>query len=126
MDRRLVATRTFGWVMVVAGVAHFVSPAFFLGFFRGAPAWVPALILVYASGVVEAAVGVMAIRSATAARGTVAIFGLMIAYLPIHLIDVLRDQPAVGSATAAWIRLPLQLVLIAWAWWISPLSSRHR
>jgi uncharacterized membrane protein len=40
----------------------------------------------------------------------------MIAFLPLHIIDVFLDNPAIGSKTLAYIRLPLQFVLIFWAW----------
>jgi len=118
---REIAARAFGAVMLVAGVAHFAVAGLFLGFFAGAPAWVPALPLVYASGVVELLVGVALLLPATRALGALATLGMMVAYLPLHALDALRAHPVVGSPAAAWIRLVLQFALIAWAWWISPL-----
>jgi uncharacterized membrane protein len=43
-------------------------------------------------------------------------FLLMIAFLPLHIVDVFKDNPAIGSTTLAYIRLPIQFILIYWAW----------
>jgi hypothetical protein len=42
----------------------------------------------------------------------------MLAFLPLHLMDVFKDAPAIGSHKAALVRLPLQFVFILWAWFI--------
>ena len=47
---------------------------------------------------------------------TLGILLIMIAFLPLHVWDVFRDDPAIGSKALAYTRLPLQCVLIAWAW----------
>ena len=49
---------------------------------------------------------------------TLGIFLLMIAFLPIHVIDAFHDEPAIGSKALAYVRLPLQFVLIGWAWFV--------
>ena len=124
---RSVLTYLFGGTMVLAGAAHFLQPDFFLGFFGGAPAWVPALLLIYASGVVEIASGVLTLVPSTRRMGALLILLLMVGFLPVHVVDLLREHPVVGSDAAAWIRLPMQLVLIAWAYFIGPLwESRRR
>lgn len=42
----------------------------------------------------------------------------MIVFLPIHIWDVTKEIPAIGSKTAAGIRLGIQFLLIAAGWWI--------
>jgi hypothetical protein len=42
---------------------------------------------------------------------------LMIAFLPIHIIDIFRENPVIGSQVAALIRVPVQLLIIAGAWY---------
>lgn len=123
---RETTARVFGVVMLVAGVAHFLAPRFYLRFFAGGPDWVPGLFLVHASGVAEAVAGAATLARITRAMGTVAIFAMMLAFLPVHVVDLFRDNPVVGSVAAAWVRLPMQFVLIALAWWISPLWARRR
>jgi uncharacterized membrane protein len=43
---------------------------------------------------------------------------MMLAFLPLHILDVFKENPAIGSHEAALVRLPLQFVLILWAWFI--------
>jgi hypothetical protein len=42
----------------------------------------------------------------------------MVLFLPLHIIDIFKETPAVGSHQAALIRLPFQFLFIAWAWYI--------
>jgi hypothetical protein len=43
----------------------------------------------------------------------------MIIFLPLHVWDVFRDKPAIGSHQIALIRLPIQFLLIFIGWFIS-------
>jgi uncharacterized membrane protein len=47
------------------------------------------------------------------------ILAMMLVFLPLHIWDIFRENPAIGSHKVALIRLPIQFVLIAWAWFIS-------
>jgi len=51
--------------------------------------------------------------------GTLGILLLMLAFLPLHVMDVFSDQPAIESHQLALIRLPIQFVFILWAWFIN-------
>jgi len=44
---------------------------------------------------------------------------LMLAFTPIHLWDLFSATPAIGSRTAAWIRIAVQSLFIAWMYWLS-------
>lgn len=105
-------------LMVTAGVLHFAMPA---AFAKAVPSYLPyPFALVYISGFFEILGGIglliPQLRRA-AAWGLVALF---IAVFPanvnmaIHQIP-LGEMPT--SALALWIRLPVQLVLLAWAHW---------
>jgi uncharacterized membrane protein len=115
--------------MVGAGALHFLRPAPYVAI---VPPQLPApLALVYISGVAEIAGGLGLILPATrrlAAWGLVALF---IAIFPANIymataaINPLGGEPP--PALVLWGRLPLQLVLIAWAAWYAQrrvLSSR--
>ncbi len=119
---RTIATVVFGVFMLLGGVGHFVQPSFYLGFF---PEGVPAELLISLSGVVEVAIGLATLVPKTRLLGARAILVAMLVFLPLHVVDVFRDHPAIGSHTAALIRLPIQFVLIAWAAWISGLFPRR-
>jgi uncharacterized membrane protein len=109
-------------VMVGAGVAHFVIPRSYAAMM---PPWLPApVVLVYLSGVAEIGLGAaLAVPrlSRLAGWGLVALF---IAVFPANLHHALSgglhhpDLPeAFADPVGAWVRLPFQLVFIAWAWW---------
>jgi uncharacterized membrane protein len=107
------------FAMMFVGVSHFMNPEPFV---RIVPAALPApLVLVYVSGFFELLGGagllVARVRRA-AAWGLVALY---VAVFPANVnmalnhISLSPDHPI--PAFALWLRLPLQGVLIAWAWW---------
>jgi uncharacterized membrane protein len=121
MNRDLVKT-VLRWLMTIlmtfAGVMHFVKPASFVAM---VPSQLPApLLLVQVSGVAEIAGGLGLILPQTrrlAAWGLVALF---IAVFPANVNMAVHHLPLDGKPVAPallWARLPLQLVLIAWAAW---------
>ncbi len=113
----------FGLAFVWAGVNHFVNPDFYV---RIMPPYLPAhLALVYLSGIAEAVLGAMLLVprwSRVAAWGLVA---LLVAVFPanVHMATHPEDFASVASAGLLWLRLPLQAVLILWAWWYTRPSS---
>ena len=112
---KLILTVLFGLFLIAGGVNHFLTPDLYLPFIPGG---LPGLIIIYASGVIEVALGLGAFVPATRRLATLGILVLMIAFLPLHVMDVFKEHPAVGTHQVALIRLPLQFVLIAWAWFI--------
>ncbi len=108
-------TFLFGLFMILGGVMHFVNPAMYDPFI---PDFLPKVFINYASGLLEVAVGIAAMTPSYRAWGTLAILLLMLAFLPLHIMDVFKEHPAIGNHQLALIRLPIQLVLITWAWFI--------
>ena len=107
----------FGIAFVLAGINHFVKPDFYV---QMMPPYLPwHLPLVYLSGIAEVVLGGMLLVprwSRVAAWGLVA---LLVAVFPANLHMALNPElfASVASATMLWVRLPLQAVLILWAWW---------
>ena len=104
--------------MIFAGVMHFVRPR---GFARIVPRWLPApLTLVYVSGFFEVLLGLGLLFTPTqrwAAWGLVALF---VAVFPANVnmaVNHIGFGRNPGPRWLLWARLPLQGVLIAWAWW---------
>jgi uncharacterized membrane protein len=103
-------------VFVAAGLNHFIMPELYV---RMMPAYLPAhLELVYLSGLFEvlggAAVVLPRLRS-VAGWGLVV---LLVAVFPANLHMAFRAESFPGlPPLALWGRLPIQGVLIAWAWW---------
>ena len=102
--------------MIVAGINHFVKPEIYLPFI---PAFLPATFVNYSFGFLEIACGVGVFIPMFRGWATLGILGMMLIFLPLHIWDVFRQKPAIGNHEIALIRLPIQFVLIAWAWFIS-------
>jgi uncharacterized membrane protein len=108
---------------VAAGVNHFLNPVFYR---RMMPAYVPFhVFFVQISGVAEIALGLLLLippLSAVAAWGLIL---LLIAVFPANLQMALHPEtfPELRPA-ALWLRLPLQAVLIAWAYWFTNGTTR--
>jgi uncharacterized membrane protein len=112
---KLILTFLFGAFMVFGGINHFLKPTMYFPFF---PNFLPKEILNYLAGVVEILVGIGVFIPQYRSQATLGILILMVVFLPLHIIDVFKDNPAIGSHKAALIRLPIQFLFIAWAWWI--------
>jgi uncharacterized membrane protein len=112
---KLVLTLLFGAFMIFGGVNHFLKPEMYFPFI---PDFFPEEIINYLVGIVEIVLGVGAFIPKFRASATLGIFLLMLAFLPLHILDVFSESPAIGSTQVALVRLPVQFVLIFWAWFI--------
>jgi len=97
--------------IIMGGIQHFMNPTFYFPFVPDFLVY--KLAIIYVSGVVEILFGLLLLINKYKSLGALAVLVLMLAFLPIHIWDVFSDTPAIGSHTAALIRLPIQLVLIA-------------
>ncbi len=114
---KLVLRGLLALLMVTAGVFHFLRPSVFASI---VPKYLPwPLALVYISGVFEILGGIglmIPLTSRWAAWGLIALF---VAVFPAN-INMAVNTIAIQGETypvASWVRLPLQAVLIVWAWW---------
>jgi len=113
---KLILTYVFGLFMILGGVMHFINPEMYNPFI---PDFLPKDLINYASGFLEIILGIGAMIPSYRLKATKGIFLLMLAFLPLHIMDVFKENPAIGSHQLALMRLPLQFVLILWAWFIS-------
>ena len=106
----------FALFFIGAGVNHFVATGFYL---RMMPAYVPFhLAMVQASGVAEIVLGVLLLIPRTSAVAAWGLIALLVAVFPANVQMALHpDTFPEFSPAALWGRLPLQAVMIAWAWW---------
>ena len=103
---------------VVAGLNHFINPAFYL---KIMPPFLPShLLLVYLSGFFEMALGGMILISALRHIAAWGLIVLLIAIFPANIHMAINPQlyPEINPV-ALWLRLPLQAVFIAWAYWFA-------
>ncbi|MFN8348319.1 MAG: hypothetical protein U0X91_25175 [Spirosomataceae bacterium] len=114
-NTKLILTYLFGAIMVFAGISHFLKPGVFLPFI---PNFLPREAVNYLAGAVEIIVGLAVFIPRFRSRATLILFLMMVAFLPLHIMDIFKEDPAIGSHQAALVRLPIQFVLIFWAWFI--------
>jgi uncharacterized membrane protein len=110
-----VLTVVLSFILIAGGIMHFIRPEVYNPFIPDA---LPKLAVNYASGIVEMLLGIGLLTTKYRRLAATGAFLLMIAFLPLHVMDIFAEQPAIGSKTVAYIRLPLQLVLIYWPWYI--------
>lgn len=110
-------------LFVVAGIMHFAVPESFV---QIVPPFLPApLALVYLSGIAEILLGVGLLDERTRPYAAWGLVALLVAVFPANVYMATHDVVIEGAAepirdpstAARWGRLPLQVVLIAWAWW---------
>ncbi len=103
---------------VFAGINHFGKPDFYVAIM---PPYLPAhLELVYVSGGFEILGGLGVLLTATRSLAGWGLIALLLAVYPANIHMVLNPDAFVDGGTPLWalyLRLPLQFVMIAWAWW---------
>ena len=108
--------RLFGPFFVVAGVLHFVTPKTYESIM---PDYLPRhRELVYASGVVEIVAGAATMHPGTRRFGSLLGIATLVGVFPanLHMATNPDRYPQIpGGRKALYARLPLQLLLIAWA-----------
>lgn len=108
---------------VAAGINHFVHPAMYL---RIMPPYIPAHeTMVALSGVAEILLGLLLIPRRTRRAAAWGIILLLLAVFPANIqmaVDYYQHHnPALWIAI---LRLPLQIVLVWWAWSFTPKVPR--
>ncbi|SHI44863.1 Uncharacterized membrane protein [Hymenobacter daecheongensis DSM 21074] len=102
---------------VGTGILHFVAPATFL---RIVPPYLPAPhLLVLLSGAAELASGLGLLLPATRQLASWGLVALLVAVFPANVYMLQTHGAGLPVPMwALWLRLPLQLVLIGWVWWV--------
>ena len=115
---KLVMKWLFGLLFVAAGANHFVNPDFYT---RMMPPYLPwHRELVYLSGACEIVLGGLLLVPRYSRYAAWGLIALLLAVFPANLHMALHpnDFPDF-SVVSLWLRLPVQGVLIAWAYWFT-------
>lgn len=112
----------YGALFIAAGTNHFLNTPYYVSIM---PPYLPwHLALVYTSGLAEIGLGALVLFerwSWVAAWGLIA---LLIAVFPANLHMALHPELFQwATPLGLWLRLPLQAVLIAWAYWYTRLPA---
>lgn len=112
----------FKWILsivfVLAGIYHFTNPSIYL---RIMPPLLPApLFLIYLSGFFQIVFGALLSVPKFTRRAAWGIIALLLAVFPANIYMAMNTElfPEVNPILI-WLRLPLQFVLIGWAFWFT-------
>ena len=106
---------------IYVGIKHFIDPYWFVQIM---PPYLPYhLELVYLSGFFEVFLGVFLLFNNLRKYAAYGIILLLIAVYPANIYLAFNDIPQkalnISSFAASWIRLPIQFILIGFAFWHS-------
>ena len=110
-------------LFILSGVNHFLNQSFYVEI---VPPYLPwHLLLVYLSGVLEIILGSLLLVPKFTRAAAWGMIALLIAVFPANIHMAINHDlfPEFSSATL-WLRLPLQFVLIAWAYWNTSVADR--
>lgn len=119
---RNLARHAFVFFFISAGINHFVNPSFYL---KIIPPFLPAHELINAlSGAAEMVIGILIAMPRTRAIGGWAAIALLVAVFPANLYLFAHQEliPAVPPLLHL-LRLPLQALFIAWAYFAAGLGQ---
>ena len=122
---KTVSRYVFAAFFVAAGINHFLHTQFYM---KIMPPYLPwHLELVYLSGVFEIVLGAMLMIRRFAPLAGWGLILLLVAVFPAN-IYVYQHQAVIPGASSLMhlLRLPLQAVLIAWAYWYTRPNSGIR
>jgi len=105
--------------MIYIGIVHFLDPDFFL---KIMPPYLPwHLELVYISGFFEILLGILLLIKSYRTYAAWGLILLFLAVYPANIYLAFNESPQkaleISPFLASWVRLPIQFVLIALAYW---------
>lgn len=115
--------KLLGVFLVIAGANRFRDPAFYVSIM---PTYLPwHLALVYISGAAEVVLGALLFSPKLQKIAAWGVFALFIAVFPANVQMALHPElyPQF-SETSLWLRLPVQGVLLGWAFWLTRTADR--
>lgn len=110
-----VISIVMGVLMILAAGNHFINPNFYRPII---PYFLDISLVNYGGGAVELLIGIGLLLPAFRSWAALGFMILMILFLPLHLWDLFREHPAMGSTFGAIVRLVLQFGLIYLGYWL--------
>ncbi len=128
-DARSAARIGLAIAMAFAGVAHLAMPTPFL---QHLPPWVPAAeAIIFLTGIIEIALGAaLLLRQPWRRWAGMALAAYLVAVFPGNVYVAVAEVDVDGQPGGwyPWLRLPFQVLFIAWALWSTrrPLDAAGR
>ena len=113
---KLAAKVIFALFFIAAGVNHFINPPFYLKIMPPYLPWHYEFVIL--SGIAEVVLGIALLVPKASRLAAWGIIALLIAVFPANLHMTMHPElyPEI-PVIALWIRLPIQGLLILWAFW---------
>jgi uncharacterized membrane protein len=121
---KIVMKYLFAAFFIFAGVNHFVQPEFYIRIMPPYLPWPSALHLI--AGFFEVLFGVMLLFPRFQKLAAWGLIALLLAVYPANIHMAVNHQRYELPMIFHWIRLPLQFVLIAWAWWFTKVDEAEK
>ena len=117
-------------MLAFTGFSHLLNPAFFVVIMPPglpSPEWLNVIC-----GLAEIVLGVFLLEPRVRVFAAWGIIALLIAVYPANVYVALENvgvpggEPGTGNAIVNWLRMPFQLVFVAWAWWYTRPEDAQR
>jgi uncharacterized membrane protein len=118
---KIVMKYLFAASFILAGFNHFRVPDFYLRIMPPYLPWPSALHLT--AGVFEIALGVMLLVPRFQKWAAWGLVALLVAFFSVHIHMVVHHDQYEVRLSLLWVRLLLQFVLIALAWWFTKIDE---
>lgn len=96
-------------IMLASAAAHIVSPENYVALI---PDFFPKNVANILAAISETGIGLLLIVPKYRKIGGLVFMLLMLAFMPLHIMDALKEQPAIGSKNTAFMRIGIQIILI--------------
>lgn len=116
---QLISLLMMAAVYLAAGINHFINPYFYLNIM---PTWFPEKDTINTiTGIAEIVLAIGLIPAATRSLSAWLIIVMLILFLSVHIDHIIHPPALLGEngTLMAMARLPLQFVLIYWAYKVS-------
>jgi uncharacterized membrane protein len=120
---RLILRRLAAFLFVFAGTSHFLKLEFYEQIVP--PGFPSPKILVIVSGICEIAGGVGLLIPALRGLAGWGLVALLVAVFPANIYMALHPERFDFAPWLLWARLPLQLVIGAWVWFVARQSPKQ-
>ena len=103
-------------ILIAGAIGHFFNPEAYAGF---TPDFIPEQLANWGAGITELVLGIGILVPKYRKKALLGTSVLMFLLLPIHIIDLFRENPVIGTQTVALIRVAVQLLFIYLPWFSS-------
>ncbi len=108
-----------GVFLLLGAYNHIAKPEMYSAMI---PSFIPEIVAHIFAVITEVAVGIALLIPKYRKWGGLGFALLMIAFLPLHIWDLVRENhaenPLISTSKAAYIRFAVQIILIVLGWWI--------